>query len=128
MSPEFVIGFIVLVALLFLGYHFATRFVLDYVVTERGIYLLFFRLLKVRLVSAAAIIGCQVMNSWDLAIPRDVSILFAWRLGNRWAGRCVLVRTRRRFMKAIIMTPRIPEQFCAQVGAAMARSGGGEAR
>jgi hypothetical protein len=121
-SPEFIIGFIALVAILLLGFHFATRFVLDYVVTERGIYLRFFRALEVRLVGAGAITGCDVVNASDLVIPREIPILFAWRLGNRFASRCVVVRTRRWFMRAIIATPQQPEQFCAQVGAAIARN------
>lgn len=88
----------------FVGFQLVGPLLCDYRLSERGLELLFFGHLPVRLVPLRAITEVTGdIGKWEY--------LLALRMGNRFVGQAVLVRTHRPLLWLILITPTDPEGF-----------------
>jgi hypothetical protein len=78
---------------------------LDYRISDRGLEVMLFRRVPIRIVPLNRIVDVSDdrVGKWEY--------LFAFRLGNRFVGQAVVVRTRRPLLWRILITPNDPGEF-----------------
>jgi hypothetical protein len=88
---------------------FGLKFVFEYRVTERGLYILLGRVSPIRVLPIRKIVAVQ-RRPFDRQFWRW-GMFTNWRLGNRLCGEIVWVKTRGLPMTGIVVTPRDPDAF-----------------
>jgi hypothetical protein len=107
MTP--VLAFIVLLAAVLAFAAFGMKYVFDYKITDRGLYILVARLVPLKVLPLRRIVAVERgpfdRNFWKWGVFTNV------RLGNRLRGESVLVKTRGLPITGVIVTPADPDGF-----------------
>lgn len=103
-----VAAFLLVITAVVVGAQLGGRFLINYRLSEEGLQLMIVRQIPVRLAALNRIVDVEdgPSGKWDY--------ILAWRMGNRFFGPGVMVRTDRPFMTRILITPDDPEAFVRQ--------------
>lgn len=109
-QTPFIVLAIVLTVGVVLGFPaFGMKYLFEYRVTERGLYILLARVLPIRVLPIRKIAAVE-RGPFDRQVWRWGTFM-DWRLGNRLGGEIVRVKTRGLPMTGIVVTPADPDAF-----------------
>jgi hypothetical protein len=104
-----ILAFVLLLAAIVAFAAFGMKYVFDYRITERGLYILLARLIPLKVLPLRKIVAVERgpfdRNFWRWGVFTSL------RLGNRLRGEAVLVKTRGLPITGVIVTPADPDLF-----------------
>ncbi len=112
MTIQIIIGFIILIPLSAMLFHYTASYIYDYTITTSGVQIVLFKKIPIARINASDIVEMKEISFKDSLL---ISPFFTARLGNRMSRTCVLLRTSRWFVRTILITPDNPKSFISDL-------------
>ena len=102
------------IALLFIWLNFL-KYIYNYEIGKEGIEVKLFKFITVKCINYRNIINIEKASFKNILPFLSLEMFFALRLGNKMRGPYVIVRQRKGFFKAYILTPENADHFIFEV-------------